>query len=112
MQKNQAQVLGDTDIYEINPEVKRYSLLDAGFVEGKNGHFKLQRPISGSSPYDARYLLKITISEEYTHLRMAITDKSGLHNSNIYKGKDTKSEIDDYKFMMNFLEEKDILIKK
>lgn len=112
MEKNQAQVLGDKDIYEISPEVKRYSLLDAGFVEGRNGHFKLSRPISGSSPYDARFLLKITVSDEFSRLRMSITDKSGLHNLNIYKGKDTKSEIDDYKFMMNFLEEKNILIKK
>ena len=112
MEKNQAQVLGDNDIYEINPDVKKYSLLDAGFVEGRNDHFKLQRPISGTSPYDARYLLKITISEGFYHLKMAITDKSGLHNLNIYKGKDTKSEIDDYKFMMNFLQEKNIVIKK
>lgn len=112
MQKNQAQVLGDTDIYEIAPDIKKYSLLDAGFVEGRNDHFKLERPISGTSPYDARFLLKISISEGFSHLRMSITDKSGLHNINIYKAKDTKSEIDDYKFMMNFLEEKNILIKK
>ncbi|MCH4008432.1 hypothetical protein [Companilactobacillus sp.] len=112
MQENQAQVLGDTDVYEIAPDIKKYSLMDAGFVEGRNDHFKLSRPISGTSPYDARYLLKITISDEFKRLRMAITDKSGLHNLNIYKGKDTKDEIDDYKFMMNFLEQKDILIKK
>ncbi|MFD1471448.1 hypothetical protein [Companilactobacillus mishanensis] len=112
MEKNDAQVLGDTNVYEIAPDVKKYSLLDAGFFESNRGNFRLERPISGTSPYDARYMLKITINANLDGMRMAITDKSGLHNLNIFKGKDTQSEIDDYKFLIKYLIEKDVLIKK
>lgn len=107
-----AQVLGDTDFYEISPEIKKYSLLDVGFQETKQGNFRLERPINGDSPYDARYVLKVNINKDFSNLKMATTDKSGLHNLNIFKSKNTAKEVEDFRYLMNFLIEKNILVKR
>ncbi|MFD1418738.1 hypothetical protein [Companilactobacillus keshanensis] len=107
-----AQVLGDKDFYEINPEIKKYALLDVGFQETKQGNFRLERPINGNSPYDARYVLKITINKDFSNFKMATTDKSGLHNLNIFKSKNTDQEVEDFRYLMNFLIEKNILVKR
>ncbi|WP_129044835.1 hypothetical protein [Companilactobacillus metriopterae] len=112
MEKNQAQVLGDKDVYEISPEIKKYALLDVGFRETKQKNFRLERPISGDSPYNAKYTLKVNIDKDFTTLKMNITDKSGLHNLDIFKVEGSEPEIQDFHYQTEFMIEKNILIKK
>lgn len=111
MTKLQAQVSGDQEVYELNPDVKKYSLLDAGFMETNKGSFRLEHPINGSSPYAARYYLRATVSKDLDSLKLAITDKSGMHNINMFKVKDIDAEVSDYRYLMNFLKEKNVLVK-
>ena len=111
MDKRQAQVLGDQEVYELNPDVKKYSLLDAGFMETNKGSFRLEHPVNGSSPYAARYYLRATVTKDLDSLKLAITDKSGMHNINMFKIKDTDAEVSDYRYLMNFLKEKNVLVK-
>jgi Domain of unknown function (DUF1831). len=111
MDKRQAQVQGDQEVYELDPTVKKYSLLDAGFMETNKGSFRLEHPINGSSPYAARYYLHATVDKNLDSLKLAITDKSGMHNINMFKIKDTEKEISDYRYLMNFLKEKNVLVK-
>ncbi|MFH5810949.1 hypothetical protein [Companilactobacillus sp. FL22-1] len=111
MTKLQAQVTGDQEVYQLNPEIKKYSLLDAGFMESNKGSFRLVHPINGSSPYEARYYLRATVDKDLSSLKLAITDKSGLHNINMFKIKDTEAEVSDYRYLMNFLKEKNVLVK-
>ena len=111
MDKRQAQVQGDQEVYELNPDVKKYSLLDAGFQETNKGSFRLEHPINGSSPYEARYYLRAMVNKDLDNLKLAITDKSGLHNINMFKIKDTDAEVSDYRYLMNFLKEKNVLVK-
>lgn len=112
MDKTKAQVLGDKEIYELNPEVKKYSLMDAGFRETKQGSFRMQHPINGGSPYANRYDLKATVGKGLDSLKLSITDKSGMHDLNIFKVKDTEQEIEDFRYLMKFLMEKNIIVKK
>lgn len=111
MDKRQAQVQGDQEIYELNPDIKKYSLMDAGFMESNKGSFRLEHPINGSSPYAARYYLRATVSKDLDSLKLAITDKSGLHNINMFKVKNIDEEVSDYRYLMNFLKEKNVLVK-
>ena len=111
MDKRQAQVQGDQEVYELNPEVKKYSLLDSGFMETNKGSFRLEHPINGSSPYEARYYLRAVVSKNLDRLKLSITDKSGMHNINMFKIKDVEKEISDYRYLMNFLKEKNVLVK-
>lgn len=106
-----AQILGDTEFYELSPEIKKYALRDVGFQETKQGNFRLERPINGSSPYDARYVLKISINKDFDNLKLATTDKSGMHNLNIFKLKDTDKEVSDLRYLLDFMIEKKVLIK-
>lgn len=111
MDKRQAQVQGDQEVYTLDPEVKKYSLMDAGFMESNKGSFRLVHPINGSSPYEARYYLRATVDKDLDSLKLAITDKSGLHNINMFKVKNTEAEVSDYRYLMNFLKEKNVLVK-
>ncbi|PMD69116.1 hypothetical protein [Companilactobacillus nuruki] len=111
MDKRQAQVQGDQEVYELNPDVKKYSLMDAGFQETNKGSFRLEHPINGSSPYAARYYLRATVDKNLESLKLAITDKSGMHNINMFKIKDTEAEVSDYRYLMEFLKEKNVLVK-
>ncbi|GAB5057644.1 DUF1831 domain-containing protein [Companilactobacillus alimentarius] len=112
MDKRQAQVLGDQEIYELNPDVKRYSLMDSGFMETNKGGFRLEHPLNGTSPYAARFYLKAVVNKDLDNLKLSITDKSGMHNINIFKLKDSEAEIDDYRYLMKFLKEKNVLTNK
>jgi len=111
MDKLQAQVLGDQEIYKLSPDVKRYSLMDSGFMETNKGSFRLEHPINGSSPYAARYFLRAVVGKDLDSLKLSITDKSGMHNINLFKIKDAENEINDYRYLMNFLKEKNVLVK-
>ncbi|CAJ1193181.1 hypothetical protein RF371_08090 [Companilactobacillus paralimentarius] len=111
MDKKQAQVLGDQEVYELSPEVKRYSLMDSGFKETNKGGFRLEHPLNGTSPYAARFFVKAVVSKDLDSLKLSITDKSGMHNINIFKLKDSEEEIQDYRYLMDFLKEKNVLAK-
>ncbi len=109
MDKRQAQVLGDEEVYELSPEVKRYSLMDSGFQQTNKGGFRLEHPLNGTSPYAARFFLKAIVDKDLDSLKLSITDKSGMHNINVFKLKDAEQEIDDYRYLMKFLKEKNVL---
>ena len=46
-------VNGDDQVYELRDNVKRFTLRDLGFVEGKTGVFSLERSRDPTSPYNA-----------------------------------------------------------
>ncbi|MEJ6348337.1 hypothetical protein R4Y45_03735 [Holzapfeliella sp. He02] len=76
---------GDSRQFAVDDEIKRYSLIDAGFKETKNGNFSFDRPLYTDSPYNATMRFKITVSKEMNQLTMVITDKNGLQKVNLFK---------------------------
>ena len=44
---------GDNRKFTINPEIKRYALIDAGFTKTKRGNFMYKHPLYNESPYNA-----------------------------------------------------------
>lgn len=83
----QVVINGDHRRFEINPNLKRYSLIDAGFKESKRGNYLYEHPLYNESPYNATTKLKITVRADLQNLTMVITDRNGLQKINIFKNK-------------------------
>ncbi|UQS83776.1 DUF1831 domain-containing protein [Bombilactobacillus thymidiniphilus] len=103
------QINGDLTRYQINPEIKVYSLIDVGFTKSKQGNFNWEQPLSDYSPYDASYLLKVKVMQDLKNLKMAVTDQSGLHQINIFKLPHNETVIEQLHYALDTLLQRDIL---
>lgn len=104
-----ATVSGDKQKYQISAAIKAYSLTDVGFQRSQNGNFLLEQPISGNSPYEESYKLKIRIMKDLKNLHMDTTDDSGMHVINIFQLKDNQEVIEQYNYAIQNLLDRDIL---
>lgn len=100
---------GDTKKYTINPEIKRYALIDAGFKKTKRGNFAYDHPLYNESPYNATCKLKMTLNEDMTHLTMVVTDMTGLQKVNIFKNKQLAPMVELLEFILKDLEDRQII---
>ncbi|APT14949.1 DUF1831 domain-containing protein [Lactobacillus jensenii] len=100
---------GDTRKFTINENVKRYSLIDVGFVKSPKGNFVYEHPLYNESPYNAPTKLKMTINQDLDHLTMVITDKNGLQKVNIFKNDQLKPTVDLLNFILKDLIEREII---
>ncbi len=95
---------GDNRKFTINPEIKRYALIDAGFTKTKRGNFMYKQ-----SPYNATCQLKLTINEDLDHLTMVVTDTNGLQKVNIFKNKQLAPMVELLNFILKDLEDRQII---
>lgn len=102
---------GDEHTYAISPDIKRYSLIDVGFIATKAGNFALERNLSGSSPYEKGFKLKITVSKDLTGFKLATTTANGLQAVNIFKDPSKADNVTQYNFIMDNLVSRDILVR-
>lgn len=100
---------GDNRKFTINPEIKRYALIDAGFVRSKKANFMYKHPLYNESPYNATCQLKMTINEELDHLTMVVTDRNGLQKVNIFKNQQLSKMVELLNFILKDLEDRQII---
>lgn len=100
---------GDTRKFTIDPNVKRYALIDVGFKQTKRGNFVYDRPLYNDSPYNATCKLKITINEAMNHLTVVITDRSGLQKVNIFKNEQLSEMVKLLDYTLKDLEDHQII---
>ncbi|MGX4644945.1 MULTISPECIES: hypothetical protein [Holzapfeliella] len=100
---------GDSRQFAVDDDIKRYSLIDAGFKQTKNGNFSYDRPLYNDSPYNATMRFKITISQEMTQLKMVITDKNGLQKVNLFKNDQLSAAKELLEFILKDLVEAHII---
>ncbi|WP_125766558.1 DUF1831 domain-containing protein [Lapidilactobacillus wuchangensis] len=110
MAKDEAKVLGDKRTFKLSPKIKAYALRDVGFMKTPRGVFQLERPLQGNSPYNAAYMLKMSVSADLTALKMSVTDRSGMKSVNIFKDEKNVDEVEQFNFQIDNLIERDILI--
>lgn len=110
MAKDEVKVLGDKRTFKISPKIKAYALRDVGFTKTPRGVFQLERPLRGSSPYEAIYNLKMSISADLTTLKMSVIDRSGMKSINIFKDEKNVDEVEQFNFQIDNLIERDILV--
>ena len=100
---------GDTRKYTIDPEIKRYALIDVGFRQTQRGNYVYDRPLYNDSPYNATCKLKITINETMDHITMVVTDRNGLQKVNIFKNEQLAEMVKLLNYTLKDLEDHQII---
>lgn len=93
--------------YEVNPNVKKFTLKDNTFAETKVGNFELTRLLEEIPNSGQGFLLKIIFNKDLSGFKINITDKSGLRLVNIFKSEDQKIIQQKFYFLMDSLVERD-----
>ena len=106
-----ATVLGSTVKYQMNPNAKRYTLRDNGFVETNGGNFQLIRSLEATPQSKEGFKLKITVSKDLQTLKMSITNATGLKSINIFKSEQHKMLQDKFYFLMDGFIDRGLLEK-
>ncbi|GEO68572.1 DUF1831 domain-containing protein [Levilactobacillus acidifarinae] len=110
--EKQMQIDGDTDVYELDPNIKAYALKDVGFQVSNAGNYTLERSVDPTSPYNRNQMLKITIAKDLSGFKMATTNASGNRRLNIFKGPHAEGNVEQYHFIMQNLIDREILRKQ
>lgn len=101
--------LGDPKTYAINPQVKRYTLMDLGFIKTKNGNFQLERSLDPLSPFTAANKLRITFKADLSAFQMSVTTGNGLKAINIFKTDKTADNVEQYNYIVKELFDRQVL---
>lgn len=98
-------------IYEIDPKIKKYTLLDNTFFQNKLGNFELSRLLEEVPNSGEGFLLKIIINKDLKGFKINITDKSGLRLIDIFKPGANPVIQQKFFFLMDSLAERDVFNK-
>lgn len=109
MLKDVNTIKGDKQSYRINPNIKKYSLSDVGFIKTKRGNYILQRSLDSMDPYTAKKKLKVTVDSKLKQLDISTTDSSGLQPIDIFKNGGDSEAIEQYHFIIQNLLDREIL---
>lgn len=108
-----AVALKDCDfIYEISPNIKKYTLRDNTFEQTPVGHFQLTRMLEEVPNSNQGFLLKIILNKDLSGFKINVTDKSGLKLVNIFKEGSNKVIQEKFYFLMDSLVDRNIFTKK
>lgn len=110
--EKQMQVDGDTETYELHPNIKPYALKDVGFQVSNAGNYTLERSVDPTSPYNKNQMLKVTVAKDLSGFKMATTNASGNRRINIFKGLHATENVEQYHFILQNLMDREILQKK
>lgn len=100
--------LGDPKTYTISPNIKRYTLMDLGFTQTKNGNFQLERSLDPNSPFTAANKVKITFKKDLSAFQIGVTTGSGLKAINIFKDDKTKDNVEQYHYIIDNMIEREV----
>nr|WP_253955862.1 DUF1831 domain-containing protein [Lactiplantibacillus pentosus] len=90
------QLDGDTTSYTLSATVKKYTLLDLGFVKGRSGAFSFERSLDPTSPYQAAFKLKVTVNADLTGFKMTTVTGNGVQRVNIFKMTRIRKPLNNY----------------
>ena len=109
VQSNIASLPGSDKQYRIDPDVKRYTLRDNAFMETKNGNFQYERVLSTKPGTKTAPKMKVTISKDFTDLKLSTVAQKGIKRVDIYKSNDMQEERELADFYLNTFVENGIL---
>lgn len=82
---NQVKFDANQKNYRIADQLKRYSLKDFGFEETSPGKFRFERHLGERASLDSPQL-KVTISNDFSKLKISTTTADGLKRMDISQG--------------------------
>lgn len=81
---NEAALPGSEQKYRVHPNAKRYTMRDNAFIETKNGNFQYERVLSRKPGTKTAPKLKVTVSKDFTDLKMSTVAANGVKKVNLY----------------------------
>lgn len=103
---NEASLQGSKQRYRVHPDAKRYTLRDNAFLETKNGNFQFERVLSTQAGAKTAPKLKITVSKDFTNLKLLTVAPNGIKKINLYTNDQMKEARELAEFYLdNFVDE-------
>lgn len=101
---------GDSKVYSLHPNVKRYTLRDHGFIETKNGNFQYERPLSTIVTDSNAPVLKVTVYKNFDRVRVSIVaGAKSAKKVNVFSNKNMEQEREMLSFILKEFEEAEII---
>jgi hypothetical protein len=102
-------VKGDSTVYELSANLKKYTLLDLGFTTKKNGTFILERSLDPTSPFNQGIKLKMAVKPDFSGFKMGTTSANGMQSVNIFNREEDQPLVEQYQFLIKELLEREVL---
>lgn len=83
-QSNEASLPGSKQKYGVHPDAKRYTMRDNAFIETMNGNFQYERVLSTQPGVKTAPLLKVTVSKDFSNLKLSTVAANGIKKVNLY----------------------------
>lgn len=107
-----AQLTGDTDTYEISPQIKKYALMDTGFIQQTNGSFQLLRQLETAKSFEDSFKLKVVVNADLTGFKIKVVNAKGTAVINIFNHQNAAALKEQFGYFVDELITRDILIRK
>lgn len=79
------QLKGASKKFKLADTVKKYTLRDYGFQEGKQGNFEFERVVTASFNDSREVLFKMKVNSGLDGFSMTVTNLNGMQVVNVYK---------------------------
>ena len=79
------QLKGASKKFKLADTVKKYTLRDYGFQEGKQGKFEFERVVTASFNDSREVLFKMKVNSSLDGFSMTVTNLNGMQVVNVYK---------------------------
>src|SRR5690625_3825511 len=89
-QSNEASLPGSEQKYRVHPDAKRYTMRDNAFMETKNGNFQYERPLTTKPGQKTAPVLKVTVSKDFSNLKISSVAANGIKKVNWYANDEMK----------------------
>lgn len=104
------QVTGDTDTYQLSPEVKRYTLLDLGFEETRRGNYEYVGSVDTDNPFKPVAKLRILIASDLTGFKMETVTGNGASKINIFKHARANEFVEQYHYILKEMIDRHVFV--
>lgn len=84
--------------YKLGSNAKKYTFRDLGFLETKQGNFRLVRDLDPTPQIKSGVKLKITVNHSLDGLKMSIVREDGMKAVNIFEQNDEEGKMIQEKF--------------
>ncbi|MDR3191157.1 MAG: DUF1831 domain-containing protein [Lactobacillaceae bacterium] len=101
-------VAGDNVTYLFNSELKKYALMDTGFIQNNAGAYIMQRALEPNKGLEKSIKLKVAVDKDITGVKIKTVNPSGNDTVNIFKNENPEL-VELYRFYLNELVERGIL---
>lgn len=102
-------VPGDPQTYHLNAAVKRYALLDLGFVRNNAGAYVMERSLQPMKGLAKAIKLKVVVNQELTGMKIKTVNPVGTAKVNIFTLPDNQALVELYHYYLNELVNREIL---